>query len=408
MSSYSPNYPLYPTHDNTILLRVYVSESLYAQQQLNEALTVKEALRDLLKVAAGAGMVAVTGGMGGDTVTDMIFAVESSASILAKINDVISSAGDIAKALKAAMDTNISQGAQAIYDAVDDVVKTIAEKSKISKEIFEEIRDAVEELLNKLIGAVSEWVSTVLPDDAGLGGIIIREALEAAMSKLDDNVYDILKSVFGKLPSQAKEFIGSPEAMTAFMEGIADKIIDYIDGKEADEEEEEEEEKEGGGILGMAGDVVGAVTGGGPLKAVTSPAGGAVKKIVMKPVRNFLDGPFRKMIPQAAETLNKLVTVFFGAVALVQVLARSEWDEEATAEVTPEPEAVAPTSPAEPEATPSQPEQLAAGRSMKINRNQLRLLIGKVVKEATSQPFGTGMKQLKTGDPERDDLVGHT
>jgi tRNA A22 N-methylase len=286
-----------------ILLKSYINEVAlidYNHKQINEALEIKELLRDVLRTALDAGAIVLTGGMGGDTVVDIIFAVESSTEILKAVNDAINSANEIAEAMKAAMAANISSGPDSIYIAVENAIETIIENSDSASDIIDDMASKVEDLLNRLATSVGDWVATVLPDDAGLGGILVREILQEIIAKLGQSVFDFAKGAFSKLPAQAQNFIASPEAMAGFLNEIADKIVTYLDpdGKNNDDD----------GFLGMASTAASIVQGD-------------YSKLAKDKAVSFLNGDFRKMIPVATQILNKLITAFFGGVAVAQILA---------------------------------------------------------------------------------------
>ena len=323
--------------NSQLAVRLCIREMLYqdarlTQTQLNEAIEIKELLRDVIKGALGAGAIALTGGAGGDTVVDIIFAMESAASILKTIEDAINGASDIAVAMKAAMDTNISAGAESVYSSVEAAVNALADVGELGEELIEKMAAAIKNLLDKLASAVGDWVATALPDDAGLGGIVVREMLQGTIDKLGKDVYDILKAGFGKLPKQVQDFIADPAKMAAFLNELADKIIEYIDGAESEEDAAEAAASAPGGELGGEGGAAAPATtaeGAVLVIEVINPAGAVLSSVVKTKVRDFLDKDFRGMIPPATEILNKLITAFFGAVALAQILAKWEDREEA-------------------------------------------------------------------------------
>ncbi len=290
---------------------------------LNEELEKKELLRDVIRAALDAGAIVLSGGLGGDTVVDIIFAVDGSAEVLSAVDDAISSASNIAQAMQAGMATNISAGADAVYQAIEGVVVSIANAGDFAADLIGEMAETISDLLNKLVSSVSDWVATALPDDAGLGGIIFREAMQEVIAQLGTQVFDLLKSAFGKLPQMAQDFIADPAKMDAFLNEIADKIIAYIDGEESQPEEEKEEKEDSDGMAGAMFDQLGDVAG--TMADAAPDMGNVIPNPIMNKVRDFLDNDFRAMIPTATQILNKLVTAFFGAVALAQILAR--WDE---------------------------------------------------------------------------------
>jgi hypothetical protein len=213
-----------------------------------------------------------------------------------------------------------------VYSSVEAAVNALADVGELGADLIEKMAAAIKDLLDKLASAVGDWVATALPDDAGLGGIVVREMLHGSIDKLGKDVYDILKAGFGKLPNQVQEFIADPAKMAAFLNELADKIIEYIDGAVSEEDAAEAAASAPGADIKGAPGAVPAPTAEGAVLVieVINPAGAVLSTVVKTKVRNFLDKDFREMIPPATEILNKLLTAFFGAVALAQILAKWE------------------------------------------------------------------------------------
>ena len=298
-------------------MREYVRFSLLRSDRLNEAIEAKEALRDVVKVAAGAGAIALTGGMAGDTAVDIMFAMDSAAEVLSSVEEASAGAGELGAAISAAMSTNISSGPDAVYDSVLEVAKSAS--SAGAEEALDGAKGQVDALITKLAGSIGEWVSTALPDDAGLGGIAIREAVESAIGVAGEDAFDLVKSAFDALPAEAQSFIANPAAFESFMNDILDTIVEALQNYAKSSETGEESE-------GVMATVASAATA-----AVTSAAqpGGivldmATAKILPKAI-SYLDTEVRSQIPVASKILNTLVTVAFGAVAVLQIIEREEY-----------------------------------------------------------------------------------
>ena len=315
-----------PTSDQ--ILRQYIHESVHESSSiLVEQILIREGLagdlkdifRDVVKVAVGAGAVIGTGGMGGDTVTDMIFAVEGSAEILSEIEAASGAAGDLKDAISAALGANISSGPDAIYDAVLGAAEATAATG--GEEALDKAKESIDEVLGKLANAIGEWVATALPDDAGLGGIAIREAIEGVIGVISENVYDALKSAFNSLPATVQGFIADPAAMEAFLNGIIDDLINLLKSTQTSGESGEEE----GGIMATVADAASAAVKATPSGMIMS----AATEMALPKIIEYLDKDFREMIPTAAKILNTLATVTFGVVALLQILEREEYKDAA-------------------------------------------------------------------------------
>jgi len=287
---------------------------------LQEGLDPQQALRDIIKVAAGAGAVVLTGGMGGDTAVDIVFAMESADDVLGSVDAAVSAGGELGGAVDAALGTNISSGPDAIYDAVLQVAIAAAEAG--GEEALAAAKEEVDGLLGDLAGSVGDWVATALPDDAGLGGIAVREAIEAAIGAASESVYDVIKGAFNGLPSNVQSFVSDPAAFEQFMNELLDQIVEMLQGLMSSNETGEEQ----GGIFSyVASQAKEAITAGPQGIVMNLAMAETVPEIV-----EFLDGTIRGKIPVAAQILNKLVSAAFGAVALLQIIVKEEWksDEE--------------------------------------------------------------------------------
>jgi len=314
------------------LLRQYIRESvretnslLVEQILIQEGLAgeLKDVFRDVVKVALGAGAVVGSAGMGGDTVTDMIFAVEGSAEVIAEIESVASSASELGNAIQAAKAANIKSGPDAVYDAVLSTAQAVG-GAEAGEEAMDKAKESVDGLLEKLAGSIGEWVATALPDDAGLGGIAIREAIEAVVGVVSEDVYDLLKSAFRSLPAEVQKFIADPAAMTAFLNEITDDLVALLEkAKSSSSDQGEEKGEDDEGIAAFVAKTATKAAKATPQGMMLSAAADmALPKII-----DYLNKDFRQIIPEAAKILNILATVTFGVVALLQIIVREEYKE---------------------------------------------------------------------------------
>jgi len=351
---------------------------------------LKGPLRDILKVAIGTGAVIGTGGMGGDTISDLIFAVDSSQNVIDGLEGAISGASEMEDIVNAARETNIRSGPEAIYDSILEITQKLSADG--AEASIDNVKAEVDALIEGIASAVGDWIATALPDDAGLGGIAMRETIESIIGSASDNIYEQIKSGFNRLPKLAQDFIKNPEAMREFFNRLADDIVEILKSEEAaatappledapppgglaspegaatpKPEEESEDEK------GLFTKAAGAVAG-----AAIAPVGGAVVKTVASSpmvqaalplLINYLDGDFRGLIDFASDIPNMLVTVLFGAVAFLQIVITEEYKEEASPEATTTPEA------------PSMDRMAAflAGVDEGVTENRLRKIIREVI-----------------------------
>jgi len=184
---------------------------IFEAQVLNEfdMGDIKDILLDILQVAGGAGAIVGTGGFGGDTVTDAIVAVEASASAMETISDVVAGADAISDIVDGVLKINLASGMDGIYAAVRQVLRAAAKGFKAAAEGLAKIKEGILDLIGKALRGVEKWISTIIPDDAGTVGIVIRETVQYMIEKAAANVYDLLKGAIGKIPDVAKKLIFS-------------------------------------------------------------------------------------------------------------------------------------------------------------------------------------------------------
>jgi uncharacterized membrane protein (UPF0127 family) len=316
---------------NRRLLRLYVREMMEnGDAVLSEGMLINEGLgddlkgilRDILKVALGGAAVVGTAGMGGDVLTDMLFAMESSADVISKVEEVTSGATEMADVITAAKEANIQNGSDAVYDAVLGVTQKLADTGEEAQ--IEAVKEAVDALVEKLANAIGEWVATALPDDAGMGGIALREAIEAIIGSGADDVYEQLKAGFERLPQQAKEFIEDPVAMEQFLNGIVDELVKILDGAGGEGGEGTKGTTGATGTMGEQADMFKKVAGAAVKGAVTL---NPVMMLAKPKILEWLNGPLREMIAKGSQIPNILVTLIFGVTAFLQIVTREEYKE---------------------------------------------------------------------------------
>jgi len=325
------------------MLRLYVGQTirpgnfLFTEGALiHEGLTpeLKGPLRDIVKVAVGAGAVVITGGMGGDTVTDVIFAIDSAETVMSGIEDAISGAGELRDIINTAMATNIRNGPGAVYNSVLGVTQKLAAGG--AEASIDNVKVEVDALIGGIANAVGEWVAVALPDDAGLGGIAMREVIESTIASQAEDIYEQITEGFNRLPKLAQDFIKNPAAMEAFFNGVADDVIAALEG------EGEEQPSQAAGATGEAGApaeeeeglfMKAAGKAGETLEPAAEIAGEVIASTPLaEPIIDYLDGDFREMIAVASPIPNTLVTVLFGAVAFLQIIIRGEYKTESEGE----------------------------------------------------------------------------
>jgi len=286
---------------------------------LNE-LSLKSVLRDIAHVAASSGAVAATAGMGGDTIVDALFAIEASAGAMKTIDNLIDGASELGQALANLQGLSIKNGTKVIYDKVKRVVLGIIKVAgKKAQEIITKIADQIDSLLERLASTVADWISAALPDDAGLGGPIIRETLLAIVNAVAEHPYDLLGKLVNKIP-----VIMQPEKIKEFFTMLVDNFVKFLG-------EMENPKTFGKKLLkkAAAGAKMAATTMNPSLMLVAKAASKMTGKDLasIKGIKEFLDTTIRENIPVAVATFEKIMTLFFSVVAALQVVMQYDTGE---------------------------------------------------------------------------------
>tara|TARA_R110000824_G_scaffold170386_1_gene347724 strand:+ start:3156 stop:4700 length:1545 start_codon:yes stop_codon:yes gene_type:complete len=293
------------------------------RQRLNELNLepVKDVLLDIIQVAGGAGAIVGTGGFGGDTLVDSIMAVESSASALKSIVDVVDNGSKLLKDLvEGVKKINLEGGLDAIYKGVQQILGSITRTFKNAKELFDKLKDEILSLVGRSLRGVEKWISTIIPDDAGTIGIAIRETVEWLIEKAASNIYKIMSGAINKLPDFAKDLVFDSNALESFLTKVIDTFLTAVDkGLEVKDKGQSALKT----MAGLALDVL-----GGPALAIAR----EFKGPILEQVRKIL-AAIKTKIPTAVKTARFIFTIFFGLMAAFQVIMAGDYDE-AKPEVT--------------------------------------------------------------------------
>ncbi|MBT7914348.1 hypothetical protein HN588_10610, partial [Candidatus Bathyarchaeota archaeon] len=185
----------------------------------------KDILKDLIQIGLSTGAIAGTAGMGGDTIVDVLFALDESAKMAAEIDGIINAGKSLGKALKGIGDINIRNGFDVIYKRVQQVIaQMIKVAGDAPRKMLREIKEEILKLLHHMARVIGKWVSSLLPDDAGLGGPIVSAFIDKAIEEASANIYDALVAGFESLPGNAAEVMKDPEKMAAFFNKIIDAM----------------------------------------------------------------------------------------------------------------------------------------------------------------------------------------
>jgi len=349
-------------------------EAYYPKPKLlAEGLNAKDLFLDVLQIALDTGAIAITGGAAGDTVVDVLVAVEVGADVIAEVESVISQAQELGSILSAAVSLDLTDNIDGFYDEVKSLTKKVTSNITVgehAKEFIESASDTLEKIISRLVRAIGKWVSALFPDDFGLAGPAFEAAIGTAVSSALDNSYNIAASALDSLGETAK-LITSELALKNWaiekINGILpsmQEIIMVLD--------ENDEEKKGwfvsmGANMQKAGenildkhvptflqwgremgldidtnwedylDVLRSLPDNHPKRLLFQ---STIPKII-----EWLTEIRDKAIPTAAKIMHKLISWLFASLALLQIISDDDEREEVieipTAETSSDPNALA-------------------------------------------------------------------
>ena len=73
------------------------------------------------------------------------------------------------------------------------------------------------QILDNISSVVGDWISTFIPDDAGLVGITIRIIVNA----LSVRAFGICSALFNRMPPKFRDLLKYPDQLKAFLDDIA-------------------------------------------------------------------------------------------------------------------------------------------------------------------------------------------
>jgi hypothetical protein len=213
------------------LAEVYHTPVRYKSKEslLVEGLNAKDIVMDIIQIGVASGAVVVSGGAGGDTVTDVLFAVEKATDVLEEVTGIIGELAELGSILHAAVKLDFAGNPQNFYNDVKGLVKrTVASGlvGETAKNFIEDVAETVYKVIGKLVRAISKWVSALFPDDFGLSGPAFEATMSTAISSVAANSYNLATGAVEALGETGK-LITDSDALEAFLLDITDSAINY-------------------------------------------------------------------------------------------------------------------------------------------------------------------------------------
>jgi len=327
-------------------------QSAFSRQQMmtENVLTSKvmDYVADAVQVLGGAGLVVGSGGMGGDTITDSLVAVQSSTSLMDTVSAIMSGGGIITGFVDGIQNLTFAGSFEAIYRSVQDLMLSISATSKSASGFFDRLRKQIVDLIGKVMRAAEKYISTLIPDDAGTIGIGIRKVILAGLDLAMGSAYDLLTGLIKKLPNYVMSMIFDVNAIAGFLRKTMGKLVSVLKdmkaGKSLESAIVDDDDKKDKGFMDKLGNFAkkAAIKGGkyaarGVAAAATMGASelmiGAASMIPDSLLKNpllstsisFIKKYIIPNIPLASKLFVWVWKILFGGLAALQIIASGDY-----------------------------------------------------------------------------------
>jgi len=154
---------------------------------LTEGFNFRDIFVDVVQVGIDSGAIVVSGGAGGDTVADLFIAAKEAESIYNEVQKIFGEVKSLAFIIKKCLTYDLSKGLEGYYKLIQKTTRDVVKNGLVGKDgvaWLEQIRKEVQDLINRIVRAVSKWVGALIPDDFGLGGPAFEGTITTALSKV--------------------------------------------------------------------------------------------------------------------------------------------------------------------------------------------------------------------------------
>ena len=311
-------YSSFPQHQLiTENFRAYASPD----QPLDEAMNMRDLLKDALQVIASTGAVVGTAGAGGDVVTDSFFAMDTAKDVLVEVQGLLDELSTLAAVAASVATLNYGANPVLFYARVKHTLKKAISSGSVGEDIkdfIKEVQEATEKIIERIIRAVSKWVSTLLPDDFGLGGPAFEATMSSAIFGAAEKSYTLASAGIKSL-GKTGELLTDADALQAFLTKMVDSIIaSATKAHEMLENPEGFTEK----INAMGAKVISKHPAVALFKWATDTPD------ILEKVISLLEEARETWIPTVVKVMRKLISLLFAAVGVFQAIMNPKEREE--------------------------------------------------------------------------------
>jgi hypothetical protein len=182
---------------------------------------MKKALKVLLtamKISIGVGSVIVTFGAGGDTIVEAISATISSGMFFTNLTEMTLTLAEQSKYMSQLFRITFENGPEQVKSEALEVLRQMIRDGQ--EDQVGVICTTLQGMLESIAQVVGDWISTFIPDDAGIVGTVITTVITTSSQKANS----ILTGLFNRVPPQFQELLKHPDLLREFLIGIIRSI----------------------------------------------------------------------------------------------------------------------------------------------------------------------------------------
>ena len=180
----------------------YARDTTIFTPELQKALQI---IITVLKVAIGVGSVVVTFGAGGDTVVKSIVATINSGLFYLNLIQVTTTLATQSTYLSDLLKINFVEGPEKVKQETLVIIQRMVSDGNEAQ--IDPICEILASMLSSIAMVVGDWISTFIPDDAGLVGV----AVTTIINQVSKHAFSLLSSVFDKIPTIFQDLFKHPE-----------------------------------------------------------------------------------------------------------------------------------------------------------------------------------------------------
>ena len=289
-------------------------------------------IMDVVQVAGGVVAVAGTAGFGGDTIVDSIVAVQATSSTVSTITGLMKAGDILSQFIEGIKGLVFSQSFSQIYSSVQQLLTSMSAGVKGFKKILDNLMGKIKDLIESVLRSAEKYLSTLIPDDAGLVGITLRKGIMAGISVGMGSAYDILTSAVSALAPSVTAMFFDEEKVEKFLYNTMTGLVTILKKVKAGESftdasigKSTEDEGWGKKIARGAMKLTGAAWSVTPVGQMAGLVGTVAKDPILNAAISFIEKTIIPSIPLAAKTFVFIWKILFAGMAALQIIASGDY-----------------------------------------------------------------------------------